>query len=453
MDLSEYFKGVGNYEPGPPAAPPAPFTFKAAAASSRVPARKASKKAKPANTKKVSRKGAAASTRRARTAKPGTTKAAVATKMGPVKYFPAQSRARFQKPANASLSKKERTSVARYYSSLLKLPIFLISGHSCICPDSGKCLGRDIVPGPKAPPGTTPATFAIPSGTILMSIAQAGDLCYLRGVDPERLLYNQRFNFRDYLVLHSAAELKENAEVGVSKFSLYAGILRGKGGAASQPPVLWPNQNFSFEEKDVAGVPFPDNENGCGVYELTAIRPNAAGDGPADPLDLRQTRSIIKQTEVAAGDGNMFTSDIIQETYRRTGHTKGIFILYGCLGKCVGRLTAIKGGVTALDKAARTMYAAENAYKGKYGPPLLTRGELAGFKGIRLAENKALVKPPVSFAAEELAELVEAGAMNEENAKSVGSAYAEAKNFADLKTILEKTAAAKAAASKKSAKP
>ena len=154
------------------------------------------------------------------------------------------SRIRFVKKANMPVSKTNIEKALQFYISLQEVPMYLVLGHACICPESGLCFDET----PKR------TEFAIPNNTYFVNFAQPGD--FYSG-STSRLLKNTG-NIRSFLSLHSESDIPTTNEVGKTKFSFFSGLQR-----ATSPddrglePVFYPNIAFSFN-KDNGKQPILD---------------------------------------------------------------------------------------------------------------------------------------------------------------------------------------------------
>ena len=70
---------------------------------------------------------------------------------------------KFMKTVN--ISKTNVTKAKQFYDSLQDIPMYVIWGHSCVCPNGEECFGEM----PKR------TEFAIPTDTYLVNLSQPGD--------------------------------------------------------------------------------------------------------------------------------------------------------------------------------------------------------------------------------------------------------------------------------------
>ena len=239
------------------------------------------------------------------------------------------SRIRFIKKANMSVSKTNIEKALQFYISLEEVPMYLILGHACICPTSGLCFGEI----PKR------TEFAIPNNTYFVNFAQPGDL-YCGSTS--KVLKNME-NIRLYLNLHSESDILTTNEVGKTKFSFFSGVQRATSpDGQGQEPVFYPNIAFSFNKDDGKQPILDPTKNEQGVYLLPKFG------------KLNNTMSILPQD---LNRKNWFLEDIVQEVYEKTGTNKGIFVLAGCLSIC-----SVRQKMSDLNRAAELMHLANVRY-------------------------------------------------------------------------------------------
>lgn len=221
------------------------------------------------------------------------------------------------------------------------LPVYFISGHSCICPRDKPCFfGRK-----------EPSEFTIPEDTYIVSYASPGE--FFCGDD--RVLLSNYKVIRDYLYMHSQSDLNVSDEVGTSKLSFFSGIKRAT--STRDTPIEYPNIGFEL-------VSFYEGANGKKIKEKGIMPPayNPHGIYKASyavseisygkKLDNRI--AYIPQEE---SHKDMYLKDIIELVYAKSGTRKGVFILGGCLETCMNGQSR-----EDLNVAARKMEYANNMY-------------------------------------------------------------------------------------------
>jgi len=217
---------------------------------------------------------------------------------------------------------------------LNKIPVYLISGHSCIADeirDTGTAKYGDI---------HFPFAFTVPQNTFLLTFVDPGSMtCLYKG--QEAYIRTQAPLIRQFFYLHGPDEF-----LGHMKGSMFSRATRATGGPDT--PIAYPNVSYTFEpSKDL-----PRGENNYGVFdisdqygtkELTNLESLIAQFDPSKPLD-----SVNK--------ADWTLEDIIKRVYEVTRTDKGIFINAGCMTSCQ------KGG-KSIDKAAQLIYEADAMYR------------------------------------------------------------------------------------------
>ena len=217
---------------------------------------------------------------------------------------------------------------------LNKMPVYLISGHSCIADeirDTGMAKYGDI---------HFPFAFTVPQNTFLLSFVDPGSMtCLYKG--QEAYIRTQAPLIRQFFYLHGPDEF-----LGHMKGSMFSRATRATGGPDT--PIAYPNVSYTFEpSKDV-----PRGENNYGVFdisdqygkkEFTNLESLIAQFDPSKPLD-----SVNK--------ADWTLEDIIKRVYEVTRTDKGIFINAGCMTPC-------QRAAKSIDKAAAMMYEADAMYR------------------------------------------------------------------------------------------
>ena len=235
---------------------------------------------------------------------------------------------KFMKSVNVSKTNVEKAK--QFYSSLQDIPMYVIWGHSCVCPNEKECYGEM----PKR------TEFAIPTDTYLVNLSQPGD--FFCG-DIKTIAENQT-NIRSYLSLHGEGDIYGLYSIGKTNYSMFSGIQRATSPMADdtvQEPVVYPNVSFTFNAVDKKTN---RTENECGVYTL----PFSFSGKPNNSM------SILPQDYKR---NNWFLEDIIQEVYEKTNTRTGIFILAGCLERCYPEMK-----MDELNRAAERMHIANVRY-------------------------------------------------------------------------------------------
>ena len=203
-----------------------------------------------------------------------------------------------------------RTNFARAYENtkkLEKIPMFLVSAHSCICTKGRPCMGEE-----------KPFAFQLPENTYVISLAQAGEFA----CPNEKAYWEERNELRKYLSMHSESDFNYDPLVGKDSFSLFSGIRRAVGGKINNSEhILYPNINFTINEYKNGALVSRD-ENPYGIYDMEKI--------PAT-FNLKNKNSVLPQNK---SRNNWFLEDIINEVYRKLRIRSAIFVLGGCLSTC-----------------------------------------------------------------------------------------------------------------------
>jgi hypothetical protein len=199
---------------------------------------------------------------------------------------------------------------------------------------------------------------------------------------------------RKYFLLHDTGDLIDNPQVGTTDFSLFAGITRATSPYTTKhEPTLYPNVAFSFNEKEKG------ENNFAGVYAIDGIKEFHG------LSTLNNTKSIIKENPARR---NFFLKDIIQEVYKETGKSKGIFILTGCLAICGSPHVKQKESEAAAKKFANMINIANNYYNTLR--TTWTQDELVkmGYKDV-IPKNVAIKEPTTGLDIDEVMAMHKAG--------------------------------------------
>jgi len=218
---------------------------------------------------------------------------------------------------------------------LNKIPVYLISGHSCIAneiKDTGISKYGDI---------QFPFAFAVPHNTFLLSFVDPGSMtCLYRG--QEAFIRTQSGLIRQFFYLHGPDEF-----LGHMKGSMFSRATRATGGPDT--PIAYPNVFYTFEAPHKG---WSRAMNDFGVFDISE---------PFDAKPMTNLESIIAQFDPsqpldAINKADWTLEDIIKRVYEITGTDKGIFINAGCFTPCQ------KGG-KSIDKAAQMIYDADVMYR------------------------------------------------------------------------------------------
>lgn len=276
------------------------------------------------------------------------------------------------KRENVTVTKFNVKRAKQFKKSLDETPMYLISAHSCICPSTGECFGEK-----------KPFSFAIPPDTYIASLVQVGD--FFCGDQSDILLHKD--HIRTFMSLTSESDVYMMSGVGTSTFSFFSGIMRAT--SLKDEPVLYPNINFTVNEhigKDKTKLKKPeDNDNG--VYAIDKLDKSTT---------LNNTLSIIPQ---GLKRDNLFLQDIITEVYTKTGISKGIFILAGCLETC-------KATKQDMDSAAGLIHLANVKYP--YEKTFTSEQFRKAYGNSKLALNMGVFNPITSIAPREIREMAKA---------------------------------------------
>ena len=233
-----------------------------------------------------------------------------------------------------SVSKLNIPAATTLVRMLNKIPIYIISGHSCIgseIRDTGISKYGDI---------QFAFAFSVPHNTFLMSFVDPGSMtCLHKG--QEAYIRTQAPLIRQFFYLHGPDEF-----LGHMQGSMFSRATRATGGPDT--PIAYPNVFYTFEPSK--GVPRGENEFGVfdisdqyGTKDMTNLESIIPQFDPSKPLDT-----------INKADWTL--EDIIKRVYEVTRTDKGIFINAGCMTPC-------HKGSKSIDKAARMMYEADAMYR------------------------------------------------------------------------------------------
>jgi hypothetical protein len=220
------------------------------------------------------------------------------------------------------------------------LPVYYITGHSCICPRDRPCFFKR----------KEPSEFIIPEDTYIITYSVPGE--FYCGND--KLLVHNHKVIRDYLYMHSQSDLNASDKVGTSKLSFFGGIKRAT--SSKDVPIEYPNITFEL-------VTFYEDEQGKKITEKGIRPPRKNPHGIYDAFkastasmygNLDNTLAYIPQDE---SHKDIYLKDIIELVYAKSGTRKGVFILGGCMETCMRGQDR-----EDLNVAARKMEYANNMY-------------------------------------------------------------------------------------------
>jgi hypothetical protein len=286
-----------------------------------------------------------------------------------------------EKQRQAASKERERT-FEEFSADLDSTPIYYISAHSCLCVPDRRCYREEYDP-----------IFQIPDDTYILSFAQVNDFTCTE-VTTENSIMKHSDSLRKYLLLQSTSDLLDNPNVGTTDFSLFNGITRATSPyTAKHEPTLYPNVAFTFNEKEKG------EENFAGVYAIDEIKEFHG------LHTLNNTVSIIKEDPARK---NFFLKDIIQEVYKKTGKSKGIFIVGGCLLICGSSDVKQKESEAAAKKFANMINIANNYYNSLR--TTWTQDELVkmGYKDV-IPKNVAIKEPTTGLDVDEVIAMHKAG--------------------------------------------
>ena len=317
--------------------------------------------------------------------------------------------AKKNKAKNLRVSNTNVRAAKRFIYEIKGMPVFLVSGHSCICKEEGKCFGEDPERYFKIPRDTYLATFGVPGDAFCMA-------------NPEKVIAAFYEDIRDFMYMHSVSDVIQSNMIGKDSFSLLSNLKRATGDRARMESEPYPNIGFSLNEyrwveKKVKGTIknvkeiVPRSENVFGVYRLDTLGKYFDGD------NLRNTMSLLPQNEKRA---NWYLKDIIQETYAASGVDRGIFILAGCLTSCASR-TDPTG--PHMDRAATAMDLAHNMYNTLC--PTLTREDMYKIFGMNgyIPYNIVTDHIPVTVEPSEVKEMIAKGLLTAKDAMKLPLLY------------------------------
>lgn len=310
--------------------------------------------------------------------------------------------AKKNKAKNVRVSNTNVRAAKRFIYEIKETPVFLVSGHSCICKDEGMCFGEDPERYFKIPRETYLATFGVPGDAFCMDGA-------------EKMIAAFYEDIRDFMYMHSVSDVIQSNMIGKDSFSLLSNLKRATGDRSRVESIPYPNIGFSFNEyrwvekkvkgkmTDVKEILAP-SENVFGVYRLDTLGKYFDG------ATLRNTMSLLPQDAKRA---NWYLKDIIQETYEAAGVKKGIFILAGCLTSCASRTNPTG---PHMDRAATAMDLAHNMYNTLC--PTLTREDMYKIFGMDgyIPYNIMMGQMAVTMEPSEVKEMIAKGLLTAKNA-------------------------------------
>jgi hypothetical protein len=198
------------------------------------------------------------------------------------------------------------TSVYRWLQlkdEIMHTPIYIISGHGVICNTPGQCLTPHILPADKPP------EFTIPRSTYLINVTAGGEWCMFNSYLVSYIA-QLRNEFIKMLLIDSKADIKVDYEAGI--YPLLSQINRAT-------EVEYPNFFCNFWDEN------PIERRCMGIFPLDKIADKKF-------VDINNIEDSLIQT-MEPGFYNMrhwYLSELISETYKRTGTNSGIFIYTGC---------------------------------------------------------------------------------------------------------------------------
>ena len=313
------------------------------------------------------------------------------------------------KKRNVRVSNTNVRAAKRFIDEIKETPVFLVSGHSCICKEEGMCFGEDPERYFEIPRNTYLATFGVPGDAFCMA-------------NPEKVIAAFYEDIRDFMYMHNVSDVIQSNMIGKDSFSMLSNLKRATGDRGREKSVPYPNIGFSFNEyryvekkikgkmTDVKEI-VPRAENVFGVYRLDTLGKYFDG------ATLRNTMSLLPQNEKRA---NWFLKDIIQETYAAAGVKNGIFILAGCLTSCASRTNPTG---PHMDKAAMAMDLAHNMYNTLC--PTLTREDMYKIFGMDgyIPYNILTNQMPVTVEPSEVKEMIAKGLLTAKDAMKLPLLY------------------------------
>ena len=215
------------------------------------------------------------------------------------------------------------------------IPVYLISGHSCIgveVGDTGTAKYKEL---------EFPFAFTVPRNTFLLSFSEPGSsTCLDKKMEP--FIHSQVELIRQLFYLHGPDEFIDHAAE-----SIFSRSTRATGSPGER--IRFPNVLYTFEPTQ-KGAPRPMNE--FGVFDISDYKAVKA----TSNLDsiIAQFDPSLPVDDINKKDWTL--EDIIKRTYQVTGTDKAIFLNMGCLTPC-GKDSS------SIDKAAHLMHRADAMYK------------------------------------------------------------------------------------------
>jgi len=215
------------------------------------------------------------------------------------------------------------------------IPVYIISGHSCIGVEDGNT-GRVTHGGLDVP-----FSFPVPRGTFLLTFSEPGSSTCL-SKPGEAFIQTQVELIRQLFYLHGPDEFVDHTVE-----SIFSRTMRATGSPGQR--IDFPNVIYSFD---------PDREgaerdsNYFGVFDISdhkAVKTTTNLDSliaqfdPSLPVD-------------AANRKEWTLEDIIKRVYEVTGNSRAIFLNLGCLTACID-------DSKSTDKAAHLMRHADVMYR------------------------------------------------------------------------------------------
>jgi hypothetical protein len=244
----------------------------------------------------------------------------------------------------------------RFAATMKGWPVYLITGHGCICPEGEACGEENTSKGNY--------TFVMPDNTIMMSFAQGGDICADNQLDTD-VIYHAH-EIPKFAAMHSASDVQRR-QVEHYKRSFFANLKR----AAPRSP--YPNVHMRFfHDEDVKefaeGSPKGPVVNRLGVFRIDTLPDHVAMHDLTNEND-----SLIKQPLERSALAYYLLSDVIEMTYEVTNTRRGIFVLVGCMNPCKSSKDRPLDAIEGLDEARTQIHLANTRYNSQI--PTVTKKE------------------------------------------------------------------------------
>ena len=201
------------------------------------------------------------------------------------------------------------------YEEIMSIPVYLILCHGAICKSYADCeVPRKEKGSPK---------FMIPESTYILNVTSGGEYCMYSPADS-LLFKEEEQNLRKLLLID---DRNDTVLANATGYPLLTTLMRAT-------EVDYPNIRCSFTDPILTDL---------GIYNLSTTD------------EFISKNSLF---DVQRGTAVWLLDDLIAETYRVTGNSKGIFLFTGCTSGFRDNAQTAK----AVDDAETLLYLAETSY-------------------------------------------------------------------------------------------